>query len=555
MRLLSVLFRGLLLGVILGCNGENTPAIYTMNIEITPVVGGSEIPSENMQIVSGEDIRIMALNEVGYTFTGWSGDINSKDNPFELTVNNDLDITAEFTIRNYPLTITKIGSGTVTETLIQAPQKTDYDHGSVVQVQAIPDDSWEFTGWTGDIESTDSVLTLTITSEINLVANFDVDRLDPVDVPKTNDMMVYMHYMPWFTTGDFDGSWSSHWTMANRDPETIVDGKREIASHFYPLIGPYSTNDPDVIEYHLLLMKLIGIDGVLIDWYGTYNLNDYDENLKGSNNVIDLMDEVGLNYGIVYEDRTTQQVVNAGLATSSIESATNDFNYVEANYFNDENYIIIDDTPLALVFTPVHIESGSAWNTIFSGLDPNPLFLSIWGEKNDLGTEGDGEYSWVYNGNNNHAQLVQNFYNNQINSFTVGMGSAYPGFVDFYEEGGYGNIIGWEIQHNGTQTLEQMLEMASTANIDHLQLVTWNDFGEGTMLEPTAEFGFDFLIKIQEFTGVPYDESDLQLVYDLYLKRKAHASDSAIQNKLNLVFNYLITLQMDEAKALLDQID
>ena len=135
------------------------------------------------------------------------------------------------------------------------------------------------------------------------------------------------------------------------------------------------------------------------------------------------------------------------------------------------------------------------------------------------------------------------------------MGSAYPGFVDFYEEGGYGNIIGWEIQHNGTQTLEQMLEMASTANIDHLQLVTWNDFGEGTMLEPTDEFGFDFLIKIQEFTGVPFDESDLQLVYDLYLKRKAHASDSAIQNKLNLVFNYLITLQMDEAKALLDQID
>ena len=48
-------------------------------------------------------------------------------------------------------------------------------------------------------------------------------------------------------------------------------GRREIASHAYPLIGPYDSNDPHVLEYHVLLMKLAGID-----WYGTSTLHDYE---------------------------------------------------------------------------------------------------------------------------------------------------------------------------------------------------------------------------------------------------------------------------------------
>ena len=86
-----------------------------------------------------------------------------------------------------------------------------------------------------------------------------------IPVPKTYDKPVLMHYMPWFETPEFNQKWGSHWTMNTQNPDIIVDattGKRQIASHFYPLIGPYSSKDPAVIEYHLLLMKYSGIDGV-----------------------------------------------------------------------------------------------------------------------------------------------------------------------------------------------------------------------------------------------------------------------------------------------------
>ena len=59
------------------------------------------------------------------------------------------------------------------------------------------------------------------------------------------------------------------------DPEMIKDGMRSIASHYYPMIGPYDSGDPAILEYHLLLMKLSGIDGVVADWYGLSDDADY----------------------------------------------------------------------------------------------------------------------------------------------------------------------------------------------------------------------------------------------------------------------------------------
>ncbi len=83
-----------------------------------------------------------------------------------------------------------------------------------------------------------------------------------------SSQLVLAHYMPWFAARPLSPSWGWHWTMNHFDPEKQTEGKREIASHFHPLIGPYDSSDVDVIEYHLLLMKLAGIDGVVVDWYG-----------------------------------------------------------------------------------------------------------------------------------------------------------------------------------------------------------------------------------------------------------------------------------------------
>src|SRR5262245_56587850 len=87
---------------------------------------------------------------------------------------------------------------------------------------------------------------------------------------------VLAYYMPWFVAKPFSSSWGWHWTMNHYDPEVVnAFGERQIASWYYPLIGPYDSADPAVLEYHVLLMKLAGIDGVIVDWYGRDNYYDY----------------------------------------------------------------------------------------------------------------------------------------------------------------------------------------------------------------------------------------------------------------------------------------
>src|SRR5258708_28605110 len=66
----------------------------------------------------------------------------------------------------------------------------------------------------------------------------------PKPVLKSNTKMVFAHMMPWFETkATNNGAWGIHWKMNTQNPDIIdSNGQREIASHYYPLIGPYASS-------------------------------------------------------------------------------------------------------------------------------------------------------------------------------------------------------------------------------------------------------------------------------------------------------------------------
>lgn len=132
-------------------------------------------------------------------------------------------------------------------------------------------------------------------------------------------------------------------------------------------------------------------------------------------------------------------------------------------------------------------------------------------------------------------------------------GGAMPGFNDYYQEGGWGAGYTFYDDLDGA-LFGQSLQLAKNYNIDMLQIITWNDFGEGTIVEPTLEFGYSRLEQIQNFLGVNYSETELSLAVELYQKRKEHKGKSLENNKLNQVFYYLISLQIEKAKLLLEEI-
>jgi len=221
------------------------------------------------------------------------------------------------------------------------------------------------------------------------------DPFAPKAVVKTNTMQVYMHYMPWFQSKDESGYWGSHWRMSNRNPDIIdSNGQREIASHYYPLIGPYDSNDKDVIEYHLLLMKYAGIDAVLIDWYGSHSINDYGTNLTASNALISKLGEVGLKFSVVYEEYTAKTIQDQ-TGQPAIAAAQADVVYLQNNYFKDPQHLTINNLPVLLTFGPRYFTAESQWTEIFSKLTTKPNFLPLWWHGGYTGSNSDGEFAWI----------------------------------------------------------------------------------------------------------------------------------------------------------------
>lgn len=373
--------------------------------------------------------------------------------------------------------------------------------------------------------------------------------LAPQAVSKSNKMKLYVHYMPWFEDKSTNnGQWGQHWTMGNKNPDnTSSDGKREIASYYYPLIGPYASSDADVIEYHLLLMKYAGIDGVLIDWYGIQELWDYPANKRNTEALVKAMAKVGMEFAIVYEDQTLQSLDSY----DKVAQAKADMKYLENNFFNKDTYIKIDGKPLLMTFGPQQLKKPSEWTDIFGTLKTKPNFLALYGHYSaaSAGTQlnAAGEYIWV------DALSMETKYARK-NDFNLFMGGAYPGFNAFYKDGGWGDNPLGVIPHQDGALFQQLLNMAKTQGMSYLQLITWNDFGEGTMIEPTREFGYRFLTQLQSFAGTSYQESVLKEVYRLYGLRKQYKNDKAVQEKLTQAFYYFVSLQPDKATQLMDKV-
>ncbi|WP_445730903.1 glycoside hydrolase family 71/99-like protein [Mariniflexile sp.] len=380
---------------------------------------------------------------------------------------------------------------------------------------------------------------------------FKLEVFGAVAISKTNSTKVFVHYMPWFETKESspNNQWGYHWTMNNKNPDNKdASGKREIASHYYPLIGPYHSGDKDVIENHLLLMKYAGIDGILIDWYGTFDLNDYKIVKENSEQLIAMLDDAGLEYAIVYEDRFLNDIVNAQLAPTVVSAAKKDMAYMQNTYFKDANYIKTNNKPLLLNFGPITLSTPEEWTQVFSALSPKPTFLTLWNKSSEAADNAQGEYAWVYK----NSTYLSNFYTNTLPNLQVGIGSAYPGFKDFYKEGGTSTAIGWTIEHNNGATLDETLAMAKNANLKYLQLITWNDFGEGTMFEPTKEFGYSYIEKVKTFAGVQNTGNVFSSISSLYNLRKEFSGNATVQKKLDQAFYYFVSLQTHKATAILE---
>jgi hypothetical protein len=381
-------------------------------------------------------------------------------------------------------------------------------------------------------------------------------------------LMVY--YMPWFVAKPISADWGWHWTMNHFSPDNMnASGEREIASWYYPLIGPYDSADPAVLEYHVLLMKLAGIDGVIVDWYGSDDFLDYASNDRHTAAILEFARRAGLKFALCYEDRTIQQEINGGLiaATNALAQAQNIMRYVQSTYFEQPNYLRWRGQPVLLNFGPQYFKQNSEWQQIFSVLTNPPAFFT---EDTRLPV-GAGAFNWppmfLSQAPGTGGVLSSVALAGYLTSFEQAgsswpafISSAFPRFHDIYQKAGIRDYWGYLGDRNG-DTLRETLSRALTNASAIVQIVTWNDFGEGTVLEPTVEYGYRDLGIVQDLRRqfmdptFAYRTNDLTLATRLYHLRSRGTTNSLIATELDRAFTNIVTNNLPAAETLLNRLE
>jgi hypothetical protein len=385
----------------------------------------------------------------------------------------------------------------------------------------------------------------------------------------TKEVMVY--YMPWYTAKPYSTSWGWHWTMDHFNPDTVnALGERQIASWYYPLIGPYDSSDPAVLEYHVLLMKLAGIDGVIVDWYGSANILDYGINNQATIKLFQVARRAGLKFAVCYEDQTIQHMIagNFIAPADAIPHAQQDMTYLQANFFSDPGYLRLHDRPVLLNFGPQHFMAASNWDEIFSVL--TPANQSAFFTEDNRFPPGIGAFDWPpmwmsqapgTGGVLSRAALKSYLadFDQKAATWPAFISSAFPRFHDIYQKAGVRNYWGYLGDHQG-DTLRETLSRAMTNSSAIAQIVTWNDFGEGSMVEPTTQYGYRDLGIIQDFRrqflepGFSRNTNDLALAIQFYNLRRQYATNNIVSAQLDGIFTNLVSGQLEEARHRLDQI-
>ena len=125
----------------------------------------------------GMDATLLATPDSGFEFVNWTGDAVADPNAATTTITMDGDyaITANFTAIQRQLTTASGAGGSVTN---PGEGTYTYDHGTVVNLLAVPVGGFEFTNWSGDTatiaDANAAGTTIMVDGDYTITANFAV---------------------------------------------------------------------------------------------------------------------------------------------------------------------------------------------------------------------------------------------------------------------------------------------------------------------------------------------------------------------------------------------
>jgi PKD repeat protein len=226
-----------------------------------------------------------------------------------------------------------------------------------------------------------------------------------------------------------------------------------------------------------------GIDGLIVDWYGQGNTRinqaslyvKQDAETRGGKFEFAIMEDQGSVHNCAY---------TAGC--DATQALINDLNYIVNTYTVSPAYMRINGQPVIFTFDVENLPNID-WTKVMANVQGNPKLVL----RNNQGFTKwytSGGYAWVViNGSNPNdwgQAYLDNFYSTSKSypSLTVYPGT-WKGFNDTAASWSQNRIMSQNCGQVWLQTFAELGKYFTGTQAQAIQLVTWNDYEEGTEIE------------------------------------------------------------------------
>ncbi len=250
-------------------------------------------------------------------------------------------------------------------------------------------------------------------------------------------------YYPWYGSPERDGSWM-HWRTAR---------SAELASGFVPSRGAYSSADPGILAAHMNDLYQAGVDTVIVSWWGVGSPED--ERLPL---VIRAARERGLAVAVHVEPYPAR----------TPESVESDVRLLQQEGIRD--VYVYDSTR----------DDDAAWAAVNGRLQGVRMFAhtSLAGKARAGGFQGLYTYDvLIHDGRSFRRVCLQARALGLLCAPSVG-----PGF-DARQATGEARIR----PRRGGRTYDEMWQAAIRADADIVTITSYNEWHEGTQIEPARD--------------------------------------------------------------------
>ena len=299
--------------------------------------------------------------------------------------------------------------------------------------------------------------------------------LIPVTLTASSDRReVLAFYYGWYGNPEQSGRWV-HWEKVDPDKKTIGS-----SAHF-PKLGPYDSHDPKIVEQHCQWASEAGITGFIATWWAQHDFHD-----KGLPLLLDTAQKHGLHVSVYFE-------------TVHKDGALKDILYLLETYAKHPAWLKVAGKPVIFVYGRAVGEIKlDGWQKVISEANKQFAGGAVFVGDN-ISTRAAQVFDGIhtYNPTGSVAgkspddirtwaratfpKWVQTAGSNRISCVTI-----IPGYDDTsqHRPAPRPNTD----RHNG-ETYKVLWEEAIVANPDWVLITSWNEWHEGSEIEPSVENG------------------------------------------------------------------